>query len=413
MPTPTPPTLNAIALIPFVGMYSIPARLLPEAKKRGVNCIFHSESESGKVSQADWRSACREQGLYYFDFPSDDLDADAEDLFLVGWIIRDSDEWNRKRRIDGVDQVVDPAAFIAEADRLNAYNATRMAAGKQPVYVCANGDGPTITTAIFEKPPYDGRKNNERALYRRVNGRFMDWYPAVGTASNAPSEIARRPDYLPAQAVQRIFDWMRDEPYVPPGDGPVPLPVTAWYGAIVEANTGHNRPVAVTPDRMQAQIDFLLGRTAFPYPADPKYSGKTIVQKIIDRECVPRTLIHWTANGLDGAGWKWIAQTDAQAQKQLEINRMLLGAPGDVPNDPAPAPTPVPDTVAKLQAEFDQFRSTIIAMVGTIGATAQESANRLDAIANAAGRPAVPRTGARAAIAASPVIVGDDVPWNV
>jgi hypothetical protein len=405
MASRNPPPLNANALIPFVGMYSIPARLLPEAKKRGINCIFHSESESGKVSQADWRAACRDEALRYFDFPSADLDADADDPFLAGWIIRDSDEWNRVRGTSGVP---DPARFIAEAERLAAYNAARVAAGKPTVPVCANADGPAVTAAIFEKPPYNGVKNNERAVFRKVNGRFIDWYPAVQTAANTPAELAKRPDYLPAQAVQRVRDWMVLNDV---RDGFVPA-WPAFYGVIVEANTGHNRPVAVTPERMQAQIDYLLGRASFPYPADPIFSGKTIVQKIMDADAVPRVKIDWTANGLDGAGWKWIAQSDAQAQKQLEINRMLLGTPdAPVPTDPVPPPTPI-DAAAKLRADFDQFRADTLASLVAMGVDLASNTARLDGIAIAAGRPAVPRTAARAAIAAPPAIVGDDVPWE-
>jgi hypothetical protein len=111
---PTPPAINANALIPYVGMYSIPARLLGEVVKRGCNCVFHSETDDGRVNQADWRSACRETGLGYFDFPSADLDADADDPFLLGWIIKDSDEWNRKRGVSSV--LTDPAGVHCRSE---------------------------------------------------------------------------------------------------------------------------------------------------------------------------------------------------------------------------------------------------------------------------------------------------------
>jgi hypothetical protein len=141
---------------------------------------------------------------------------------------------------------------------------------------------------------------------------------------------------------------------------------------------------------MRAQVDYLIGRASFPYPADPKFSGKTVVQKFID--AVPRAIIHWTANGLDGAGWKWIAQSDAQAQAQLDINRMLLGTPY---TPPAPPPAP-PDPVAKLQADFDQFRAATLAVLATMGGDVKAATDRLDAIAFAAGRSPAPRTAARA-----------------
>lgn len=419
------PVINPNALIPYVGMYSIPARLLGEVVKRGCNCVFHSETDDGKVNQADWRFACREAGLGYFDFPSANLDADAADPFLFGWIIRDSDEWNRKRGTQST--LTNPAAFIAEANRLQSFNVGQAASGNRTVPVCANADGPSVTTAIYEKPPYNGVANNERRLMRRLNGRFVDWYPAVNTAANTPSEVARRPDYLPAQAVQRMFDWMADEwaSYMPGVGEAMVSPGEAWYGVIMEANTPSNKPVAVTPARMRAQIDYVLGRSPFSYPADPKFSGKTVVQKIIDVRV--RVKIDWTANGSDGPSWKWIAQTDAQAQMQLDINRELLGTPTPAPPiDPPPVvvvPPPVitpVDPVVQLRADFEAFVKGVGQSFDVLTDSGNLAHARLDNIAHYAGRPAVGMTKEqRLSVTAhdprqrgsDDVLVGDDAPW--
>jgi hypothetical protein len=323
---PTPPAINANALIPYVGMYSIPARLLGEVVKRGCNCVFHSETDDGKVNQADWRSACRETGL--------GTSTSRRPTWTPTPTTRSYSAGSSRIRTNGIASAACQACLRTRpgsSPKRTGYGRSttaRIAAGKRWVPVCANADGPSVTTAIYEKPPYNGVANNERRLMRLLNGRFVDWYPAVNTAANTPAEVARRPDYLPAQAVQRMFDWMWDEftSGAASGDNLTMVnPGSAWYGVIMEANTAANKPVAVTPARMRAQADYVLGRMPFMYPADPKFSGKTVVQKIIDPRV--RVKIDWTANGADGPGWKWIAQTDAQAQMQLDINRELLGTP--------------------------------------------------------------------------------------
>jgi hypothetical protein len=340
----TPPPLNPNAIIPYVGMYSIPVRLMPQAKARGCNTLMHSETDDGKVSQADWRAAARANGFYYLDFPSADLDADAADPFLIGWLIKDSDEWNRKRSrsnpTTGVweDYLPDVTPFLAEADRLQAY---RAATGKGPS-VCANADGPAVTTALDQKPPYPGLKNNERVLMKRLNGLFMDHYPVTNTGANTPAEIARRPMYLPAQAMQRMYDWMGLEP-----DRVRPQ----WYGAIIEANTGSGKPLAVTPAQMREQVDYLIGRKAFPYPVDPNANGKLVSDRLLAVEARPRVLIHWTANGANGPAWKWIAQTDEQAAAQTDITKALLGTPTPAPLPDDPAPDAKDALIAELQRQ--------------------------------------------------------------
>jgi hypothetical protein len=293
--------------------------------------------------------------------------------------------------------------------------------------VCANADGPSVTTAIYEKPPYNGVANNERRLMRLLNGRFVDWYPAVNTAANTPAEVARRPDYLPAQAVQRMFDWMWDEftSGAASGDNLTMVnPGSAWYGVIMEANTAANKPVAVTPARMRAQADYVLGRMPFMYPADPKFSGKTVVQKIIDPRV--RVKIDWTANGADGPGWKWIAQTDAQAQMQLDINRELLGTPATpgpvVDPPPIVIPPPPVDPAAQLRADFEAFVKGVGKSFDVLATSGNLAHTRLDNIATAAGRPAVGMT-AQHRLTVAPdgdprqrgsddVMVGDDSPWT-
>lgn len=310
--------------VKFCAMYTIPIRLMDEAKSRGINLLVHSESENGTVDQRAWRKAARDRGLPYVDTYLDDSDCD--DPGLLGWIVKDSDEWNRRRtRLDPatnkyVDYLPEVAPFVAEAQRLAALNAAR----GMSKWIMANADGPSATTSLDQKPPYNGVANHEKTLLPYLTVRSVDWYPVNNTAANTPAEIARRPLDLPAKAVYRLRTWS-DEIGAPP----------AMYAAFVEAQKGWKSPLGVTPDQMREEVAYLTGQKAFPFP---NVTGKTILtiqQPLID------ILIWWTANGQDGPGWKWIAQTPEQAAAQTDITKALLGT------SPTPAPVPDADALAK------------------------------------------------------------------
>jgi hypothetical protein len=300
--------------VKYVAMYTIPIRLMDEAKSRGINLLVHSELENGTVDQRAWRKAAADRGLPYIDTYLDD--SDANDPNLLGWIVRNSDEWNRVRGNPPV--LPDVAPFIAETKRLAALNAAKGTSK----WIMANCDGQAALAALFEKPPYNGVKNGEKSLLPFLTLRSVDIYPVVATAADTPEQRARRPMDMPAKAVYRLRTWS-DEIGAPP----------ALYAAFVEAQKGWNSPLAVTPDQMREQVAYLAGDKAFPFPSPTGKSTLSVKQPLID------ILIWWTANGQSGPGWKWIAQTPEQAAAQTDITRALLGTSlPPLPDDPAPDP---------------------------------------------------------------------------
>jgi hypothetical protein len=327
-------------IVKFCAMYTMPIRLMDEAKARGINLLVHSELENGKVDQRAWRKAAADRGLPYVDTYLDD--ADADDPNLLGWIIRNSDEWNRVRGNPSV--LPDVAPFVAEAQRLAALNAAKGTSK----WIMANCDGQAALAALFEKPPYNGVKNGEKSLLPFLTVRSADIYPVVATAADTPEQRGRRPMDMPAKAAYRLRTWS-DEIGAPP----------AMYAVFVEAAKGWNSPLGVTPDQMREQVAYLTGQKAFPFPSPTGKSTLTIQQPLID------ILIWWTANGQSGPGWKWIAQTPEQAAAQTDITKALL------PQQPSPIePTPVPspdaeiarlsrDLATALQEKADALRQVV------------------------------------------------------
>lgn len=315
----TRPTLQ------YVGIYSQPAASLAKWRERGMTLAMHWESESGKVTQAQWRAAARAAGLVYIDTYL--ADADVDDPHLVGWILKDSDEWNRARGNPATRPAVAP--FIAEAQKLTALNKTRGASK----WIVANADGPGVTTAMWEKPPYPGIANNEKALLPHLTARSWDWYPVVNTAANTPEQIARRPMYLPAQAGWRIRTWC--EAWGAPA---------ARQIAIVEAAKGWRAPLGVTGAQMIEQAEYLMGDRPFPVPdanARPvQYQGQ-----------LADALIFWTANGQDGPGWRWDVCTDDQLAAMKTITNRYAA--------PATQPTSQQPTLADMIRRLDAIDAVL------------------------------------------------------
>lgn len=311
----TRPTLD------HVGIYSQPASSLQKWRDRGMSLAMHWESESGKVTQAQWRAAARAAGLVYLDTYL--ADSDADDPHLVGWILRDSDEWNRARGNPATRPAVAP--FIAEAQQFAALNRARGASK----WIVANADGPGVTTAMWEKPPYPGIVNNEKALLPYLTGRSWDWYPVVNTAANTPAEIARRPMYLPAQAGWRIRTWC-EAWGAPP----------AKQIAIVEAAKGWKAPLGVTAAQMIEQAEYLMGEKPFPVP-DANARPVTFQGQLAN------VLVFWTANGQDGPGWRWDVCTDEQ-----------LAAMKTIANRYAPRPVATQPT-DDIRAQLDRIERKV------------------------------------------------------
>lgn len=361
--------------VKYVGVYSQRARDLAFWASKGINLAVHWESESGNVTQAQWRQAARDAGLCYIDTYLSD--ADVTDQNLIGWLLKDSDEWNRARGNPAYRP--DTAPFIEEAKRLALLNT---AAGTDKL-ILANADGPGVTTAIFEKPPYNGVKNGELALLPFLTGRSIDWYPVVGTASTQPSEIARRPMHLPAQAVWRLRTW---------SDAAQAKPAT--YAAIIEAAKNWRAPLSVTPAQMREQVDYLIGNRAFPVP-DANGKPVQFQGKLVD------IIVWWTANGQDGPGWRWIASTDEQLAALEEITRNIkASSPATRPTtNPAPVPEVNPDIaalrvdIADIKTRIDVLQSNTLARQMDQQAQLDAAAAFIDAIRRAAAtQPTTQRT---------------------
>jgi hypothetical protein len=333
------PTLHAQTTAPstqpvrlkWIGVYTQPIESFDKWAAYGTNLLVHSELKNGTVSQAAWRAAARARGFVYLDtYLSDD---DADDPNLLGWILKDSDEWNRARGNPATRPAVRP--MIEEAQRLRALNAARGTSK----WIFANADGPGVTVALWERPPYNGVRNNEKALLPHLTARSMDWYPRVFTTSTQPTDLARRPLYLPAQAVWRLRTWS-DELSAPP----------AAYVAIVEAARGHKSPLGITGDEMRETVDYLTGQRPFPVPDANARPVMTHLPPI-------DALIFWTANGQSGPGWRWDATNDDQRLALIDITTRLKTQP---PPPPATQPSELDTLRAKLaatEAERDAARA--------------------------------------------------------
>lgn len=335
--------------VKWVGVYSQPIESFDKWKAMGVNLLVHSELKNGTVKQADWRAGARARDLHYIDtYLSDD---DVNDDHLLGWVVKDSDEWNRARGNPPVRPAVAP--FIAEAQRLAALN---VAKGTSK-WIFANADGPSVTTALWEKPPYPGIVNGEKALLPYLTARSMDWYPRVSTASTQPSEVARRPLYLPAQATWRLKTWS-DQIGAQP----------AAYIAIVEAAKGWNSPLGVTGDEMRETVDYLMGVRPFPVP-DANAKPINVQYRAAD------VVVFWTANGQSGPGWKWDVMTDDERAALIDITARIkdtgmMPVPTTLPTTlpvPSTLPTTQPDPIATLAAKVDAQAAEIVAMKATVG----------------------------------------------
>ncbi len=348
-PTTQPSTQPAT--IKYIGCYKQRARDLKAWAGRGINLALLSESENGTVDRLVWRAAARAAGLVYIDTYASD--ADADDPSLIGWSLTDSDEWNRGRGPLNARQPTAP--LVAEAQKLAALNAAK---GTNKL-IFANADGPTVTTALFEKPPYDGVKNNEKAVLPFLSARSVDWYPIISIPSTLPSEIARRPLYLPAQAAWRIRSWS-DQVGAPP----------AQYMAIVEAAKGFKSPISVTGDQMRETVDYLMGARPFPVP-DANGKPVMVQGKQIDM------LVFWTANGQDGPGWNWFASNGDQEAAIVGITAKFKTANID--------PVAVLQSkVAALDAQIGVLNDAIGAQGQTIAALTRANADQQSRLATAA-----------------------------
>jgi hypothetical protein len=167
-----------------------------------------------------------------------------------------------------------------------------------------------VTTALWEKPPYNGVANGEReVLTAGPTAWSLDWYPVVNTAADTPDQVARRPMYLPAQGLWRLATWGQ-----------------AWRVAprarlvILEANKGYKSPLRVTPAQMAEQLEYVMGDRPFPIP-DANAKPLNVQSRLADM------VVYWTANGQDGPGFDW----DTTTPEQRDMMRRLIARYGGNP----------------------------------------------------------------------------------
>jgi hypothetical protein len=284
--------------VQYVANYTLPIELFGKALGIGANLLIASESKNGTVPQATWRTQARAAGFKYIDTPM--TEDDCGDPSLIGWIIPNSDEWNRPRGNPPMLPAVGPLQLWA--DTLAGWNAKH---GTKKL-IMANADGMHVTAALWEKPPYPGITGNEKALMPRLSLRFSDWHVVANTT---PGQEGRRPLWLPAQSVWRMRTW--NQSWGSP---------TSLYGSFVEAAHKAGAPLSVTPAQMQTEVDHLTGVLPFDVPdanAQPVKATENI-----------DILCWWTANGQSGPGWNWWASDpDQEAMMKTITGKLLSGTP--------------------------------------------------------------------------------------
>lgn len=334
----------------WLACYSQPYETLPKWWGRGCNIAVKAELRNGTVDQKLWRQKCREAGLPYVDTFIDASDAD--DPWLMGWILTDSDEWNRRYKALMDTGKADQANALIlrlqdEAVKLAALNKAKGTAK----WIMANADGMACTAAYGA---YDGLKNQERALLPLLTMRCSDWYPVVNTK---PGEEARRPMWLPAQAVERTQTW---------GGMKMPTDPEPMYAAFIEGAKGWNSPLSITGDQMFQICNYLMGKS-FP---GPRPNSEMTLSGV-------KMFILWSANGQSGPGWKWDAMNDEQVTAWKAIcNKMDPQHPAWT-SGPV-TPSPADDTAARLKKLEDLAAS----QADAIGAMMK----RLDAVEGTANR---------------------------
>lgn len=325
----------------YFGVYSQPKEDAAKWAAEGITLAIHSElrlvNGVPTVNQREWRTAYRNAKIRYIDTYMDD--ADFDDPWLLGFIVKGADEFNRRFANGNIGES-EINSYVTEAKRLATINAAK-GAGKM---IFINADGPHTTIALWQTPPYNGEKNKEKTVMPHSTARSVSWYPVMLTT---PGEESRRPMYLPAQAVYRQLSWSNKWQAQP-----------AIYAAFVEAAKKFNAPLGVTGAQMEEQVAYLMAEKEFDWPTSDK--PPKVAKVKLPAPC--RIVCFWTQNGQDGPGWRWDVRNDDQKAAMQRIIQKYAPRP---PPDPEPEPTPTTqpshsEMLAHIDARFDRIEKLIV-----------------------------------------------------
>ena len=298
----------------FVGVWSQPRGSFSKWRDRGINVLVASEPElnaqgAATVSQADWRAAARALNLPYYDRPSDDIEADGRDPYLVGFLM--DDEPDRRIILPAVNALKTEKDAAKRAalqktidDYVSAYRAISERCRATGKAVLGNFSGPDITGGF---PWYAGQ--GQKPLLPFVTEMGADWYPIN-------SDPARYPATLIGQQLDLLVKWNREV-----GEMAKPLWCFLECGYM---HKGSGR--APTPAEVDAEVDQAVARN---------------VKGII-----------WFPQAF--AGFKYDSLDAAQAQKVTEVSKQLATAWA-----PPPA-LPTPRAIARVVVQFDDGTSTTV-----------------------------------------------------
>lgn len=187
----------------YCGIYRQPVGSLTKWVGRGINLFMGSETEGGKVSQSDWRKAARALGVSYYDVPSADIDADAKDPFLLGWMA--DDEADRRLilpAINALKKETDPAKRASWQKQIDdcvgawMVQAQKLRGKGKPIL--ANFSGPDVTGGY---PWYKG--DAQKLLLPYCDEISADWYCRT-------KDLTRYLNTLVGQQIDLLKQWNHD-----------------------------------------------------------------------------------------------------------------------------------------------------------------------------------------------------------
>jgi len=120
LPTPRRPASQPARPRFVVGVYMQPPDTFEAWKLRGINTLVGYESRGGAISNKQWSDAASAKGFYYLRKPAEDLEADARDPNLLGWM-HDDEPDVRKPPTDPMRLKDDYAAWKKAAPQLPVF----------------------------------------------------------------------------------------------------------------------------------------------------------------------------------------------------------------------------------------------------------------------------------------------------
>lgn len=184
MPTPRRPATRPAVPKFIIGVFQQPVGSFDSWRVRGVNTLVGYEAESGsrRISNHDWTEAAAAKGFYYIKQPGEDLEIEARDPNLLGWM--HSDEPDVKK------PPVDPRVLIEQ------YAEWKKAGAGVPVFV--NFSGGNVLGGKISKEVY-------QEYMKGADWVGNDFYAVTGY---------NRPDWLwkVGAAVDRLREWSEGKP---------------------------------------------------------------------------------------------------------------------------------------------------------------------------------------------------------